>query len=159
MRLETDSARPPDPADSLNYGHTSDLVPLAVSTVGLCVLLGAGIMTAFLVLNRVMVQDLPLSPDARPDVYQPAATALLAGLLLTLLTPMVLAWALLAPITATYRRFGFAMVSGLGALLVSFSAVPANELFGLAGLAGLLFLLLLAALVLVRRVYRVRSAL
>jgi hypothetical protein len=106
-----------------------------------------------------MVQDLPITPTARPDVYQPAATMLLVGVMCTLIVPMVTAWGLLAPIDVSYRRFGFAMVSGLGALVVSILAVPANEFLGVRGLAGLLALSLVACLLLGKRVYTVRSTL
>ena len=136
-----------------------DLVPLAVSTIGLAIMLGTAIMTVFLLINRAMVKDLPLTPDARPDVYQPAATLLLVGVMCTLIIPMVTAWGLLGPIEVSYRRFGFAMVSGLGALVVSILAVPANELLGIRGLAALLGLSLLLCLYLGRRVWAHRSAL
>jgi hypothetical protein len=100
-----------------------------------------------------------LTPDARPDVYQPAATLLLVGVLCTLIIPMVTAWGLLGPIEVSYRRFGFSMVSGLGALVVSILAVPANEFLGIRGLAALLALSLVACLFLGRRVWVHRSAL
>jgi hypothetical protein len=106
-----------------------------------------------------MVKDLPLTPNARPDVYQPAATLLLVGVMCTLVIPMLTAWGLLGPITVAYRRFGFAMVSGLGALVVSILAVPANEFLGVRGLITLLALALIACLFLGRRVWAVRSAL
>ena len=138
---------------------TRDLVPLAVAVVGLAIMLGTAIMTAFLLLNRSMVEDLPVTPDARPDVYQPAATMLMVGVMCTLIVPMITAWGLLAPIEVTYRRFGFSMVSGLGALAVSILAVPANEFLGLQGLIALLALSLLACLLLTKRVLTVRSAL
>ena len=150
----TPSVPPP-----LNPGVTRDLVPLAVSTIGLAIMLGTAVMTVFLLLNRAMVKDLPLTPDARPDVYQPAATLLLVGVMCTIVIPMVTAWALLGPIEVSYRRFGFAMVSGLGALVVSILAVPANEFLGSRGLAALLALALLLCLYLGRRVYTHRSAL
>jgi hypothetical protein len=143
----------------LNPSIHRDLVPLAVSTIGLAVMLGTAIMTVFLLLNRSMVQDLPITPDARPDVYQPAATMLLVGVMGTLIIPMITAWWLLAPIEVSYRRFGFSMVSGLGALVVSILAVPANEFLGVRGLAGLLALSLVACLLLGNRVYTLRSAL
>lgn len=136
-----------------------DLVPLAVSTIGLAIMLGTAIMTVFLLVNRSMVQDLPVTPEARPDVYQPAATILLVGVMSTLIIPMITAWGLLAPIEVSYRRFGFAMVSGLGALMVSILAVPANEFMGIRGLVVMLALSLLACLLLGKRVYSVRSSL
>jgi hypothetical protein len=112
-----------------------------------------------LLFNRSLVEALPPTPDARPDVYQPAATLLMVGVMSTLIVPMVTAWGLLSPIEVTYRRFGFAMVSGLGALMLSILAVPANEFFGIRGLVGLLAVSLLACLLLARRVYALRSAL
>ena len=136
-----------------------DLVPLAVSTIGLAIMLGTAIMTVFLLFNRSMVKNLPITPDARPDVYQPAATMLLIGVICTLIVPMVTAWGLLAPVEVSYRRFGFAMVSGLGALVVSMLAVPANELLGSRGLVVLLVLALLACLLLGHRVRSRRAAL
>ena len=144
---------------SVNPSMERDLVPLAVSTIGLAIMLGTAIMTLFLLLNRSMVKALPVTPDARPDVYQPAATMLLVGVMCTLLIPMVTAWGLLGPIEVSYRRFGFAMVSGLGALVVSILAVPANELLGTNGLVGLLALALVTCLLLGRRVWAARSAL
>ena len=149
----------PSIPQSLNPSMQRDLVPLAVSTIGLAIMLGTAIMTVFLLFNRSMVQDLPLTPDARPDVYQPAATMLLVGVMCTLIIPMVTAWGLLAPVEVSYRRFGFAMVSGLGALVVSMLAVPANELLGSRGLSVLLALALVACLVLGKRVWVRRSAL
>lgn len=143
----------------LNPSITRDLVPLAVSTIGLAIMLGTAIMTVFLLFNRSMVKDLPVTPDARPDVYQPAATMLLVGVMCTLIIPMVTAWGLLGPVEVSYRRFGFAMVSGLGALVVSILAVPANEFLGIRGLGALLALALLACLFLGRRVWVQRSAL
>jgi hypothetical protein len=143
----------------LNPTVTRDLVPLALSTIGLAIMLGTAIMTVFLLLNRSMVHDLPVTPDARPDVMQPAATLLMAGVMATILAPMITAWSLLAPVEVTYRRFGFAMVSGLGALVVSILAVPANEFFGIRGLIALLGLSLVACLVLGRRVHLARAAL
>ena len=122
-------------------------------------MLGTAIMTVFLLVNRSMVQDLPVTPEARPDVYQPAATILLVGVMSTLIIPMITAWGLLAPIEVSYRRFGFAMVSGLGALMVSILAVPANEFMGIRGLVVMLALSLLACLLLGKRVYSVRSSL
>jgi hypothetical protein len=145
-----------NPVNPLNQ---RDLVPLAVSTISLAIMVGTAIMTVFLMLNRAMVKDLPLTPDARPDVYQPAATLLLVGVLCTLIIPMVTAWGLLGPIEVSYRRFGFSMVSGLGALVVSILAVPANEFLGIRGLAALLALSLVACLFLGRRVWVHRSAL
>jgi lysylphosphatidylglycerol synthetase-like protein (DUF2156 family) len=142
-----------------NSLNPRDLVPLAVSTIGLAIMLGTAIMTVFLLLNRSMVKDLPLTPDARPDAYQPAATMLLVGVLCTLVIPMVTAWGLLGPIEVSYRRFGFAMVSGLGALVVSILAVPANEFLGTTGLLALLALALITCLFLGRRVWVQRSAL
>ena len=150
---------PGNSLSALNPLTQRDLVPLAVSTMGLAIMVGTAIMTLFLLLNRSMVQDLPMTPDARPDVYQPAATMLMVGVMSTLIVPMVTAWALLAPIEVTYRRFGFSMVSGLGALAVSILAVPANEFLGLQGLIGLLAISLLACLLLAKRVLAVRSAL
>lgn len=149
----------PSIPQSLDPSMERDLVPLAVSTVGLAIMLGTVIMTVFLLLNRSMVQDLPVTPDARPDVNQPAATMLLVGVMCTLIVPMIIAWVLLAPIDAAYRRFGFSMVSGLGALVVSILAVPANEFLGIRGLAGLLALSLLACLLLGKRVHTLRSTL
>jgi hypothetical protein len=143
---------------SLAPEHPRDLVPLAVSTIGLAIMLGPAIMTVFLLLNRSMVQELPVTPDARPDVNQPAATLLLAGVLCTLIIPMVTAWSLLSPVDVSYRRFGFSMVSGLGAIVVSVLAVPANEFMGSRGLVALLVLSLLACLLLGRRVHAERSA-
>jgi hypothetical protein len=148
----------PSLPESLNPSMARDLVPLAVSTIGLAIMLGTAIMTLFLLLNRSMVQDLPVTPEARPDVYQPAATMLMLGVMSTLLVPMIVAWILLAPIAVTYRRFGFSMVSGLGALVVSILAVPANEFLGFQGLVLLLVLSLLACLLLGRRVYTARAA-
>jgi hypothetical protein len=149
---ETNSINPLTPVDR------RDLVPLAISAISLAIMLGTAIMTAFLLLNRAMVQPLPLDPAARPDVNQPAATLLLAGVLATLIIPMLTAWALLAPIEVSYRRFGFSMVSGLGAIVVSTLAVPANEFLGIRGLAGLLVVSLVSCLVLARKVRRERAA-
>ena len=149
----------PSIRQSVNPSMTPDLVPLAVSTIGLAIMLGTAIMTVFLLLNRSMVKDLPVTPDARPDAYQPAATMLLVGVLCTLVVPMLTAWGLLGPIQVSYRRFGFAMVSGLGALVVSILAVPANEFLGINGLFGLLALALVTCLILGRRVWAERSAL
>jgi hypothetical protein len=144
---------------SLNPSVQQDLVPLAVSTIALAIVVGNTLMTVFLLFNRSLVEALPPTPDARPDVYQPAATLLMVGVMSTLIVPMVTAWGLLSPIEVTYRRFGFAMVSGLGALMLSILAVPANEFFGIRGLVGLLAVSLLACLLLARRVYALRSAL
>lgn len=144
---------------SLNPSTPRDLVPLAVSTIGLAIMLGTAIMTVFLLLNRSMIHDLPVTADARPDINQPAANLLLVGVFCTLIVPMVMAWALLSPVDAAYRRFGFAMVSGLGALVMSILAVPANEFLGMRGLGGLLALSLIACLLLGRRVVAERSAL
>ena len=156
--MQKDTLNPPIP-DALNPAIQGDLVPLAVSTIGLAIMLGTAIMTVFLLFNRSMVQDLPVTPDARPDAYQPAATMLLVGVMCTLIIPMVTAWGLLRPIEVSYRRFGFAMVSGLGALVVSILAVPANEFLGIRGLVALLALALLSCLFLGKRVWTQRSAL
>ena len=144
---------------SLNPRVSRDLVPLAVASVGFAIMLGTAVMAVFLLLNRSLVLDLPISPTARPDVNQPAATLLLVGVMCTLVVPMVAAWLLLAPIDVTYRRFGFAMVSGFGALLVSVVSVPLNEWFGMSGLMGLLALSLIGALLLGRKARRERSIL
>jgi hypothetical protein len=148
-----------NPVTPISPLNERDLVPLAISTIGMAIMLGTAIMTVFLLLNRSMIRELPVTPEARPDVNQPAATMLMAGVLSTLIVPMITAWGLLSPIEATYRRFGFAMVSGLGAIVVSILAVPANEFLGTRGLAGLLVLSLVACLVLARRVFTERSAL
>jgi lysylphosphatidylglycerol synthetase-like protein (DUF2156 family) len=150
-----------NPVNSLNPVNPlnqRDLVPLAVSAIGFAIMLGTAIMTVFLLLNRSMVEKLPVTPDARPDVNQPAATLLLVGVLCTLIVPMLTAWGLLSPIEVTYRRFGFAMVSGLGAIVLSILAVPAHEFMGIRGLVALLVLSLVACLLLGRRVYAERSA-
>ena len=148
----------PSIPQSFNPSIHRDLVPLAVSTIGLAIMLGTAIMTVFLLLNRSMVQDLPVTPEARPDVYQPAATMLMVGVMATLVVPMIVAWILLAPIDVTYRRFGFSMVSGLGALVVSILAVPANEYLGIQGLVVLLVVSLLACLWFGKRVHTARAA-
>jgi hypothetical protein len=148
-----------NPVNPVNPLNPRDLVPLAVSTIGMAIMLGTAIMTAFLLLNRSMVRELPVTADARPDVNQPAATLLMAGVMSTLIVPMIAAWGLLSPIDANYRRFGFSMVSGLGAIVVSILAVPAYEWLGNRGLIGLLVLSLLACLLLARRVFTERSAL
>jgi hypothetical protein len=155
--------RPSDPPtlgpSGPTLGPASDLVPLAFSTIGFAVMLGTAIMAAFLLINRSLVQDLPLDPEARPDVNQAAASVLLVGALCTLFIPMLTAWILLNPVDALYRRFGFAMVSGFGAIVVSLVSVPLNEYFGQAGLTGLLALSLIGCLVLGRKVIRERAAL
>lgn len=150
--------RETQPIGPLNPVNQRDLVPLAISAIGLAIMLGTALMTAFLLLNRAMVQTLPLDPAARPDVNQPAATILLIGVLATLIIPMVTAWALLSPIEVSYRRFGFSMVSGLGAIVVSTLAVPANEFLGIRGLAGLLAVALVSCLLLARKVRSERAA-
>ncbi len=148
------------PADSSSSGdsvNSQDLVPLAVSTIGLAIMLGTAIMAVFLLFNRSMVETLPVTPSAQPDVNQPAATMLMVGVMATLLVPMLTAWGLLAPITVLYRRFGFAMVSGLGALGVSLVAVPAYEIMGIRGLWGLLAASSLAGLMFALKVRAQRS--
>jgi hypothetical protein len=154
LHTENRSLHPSSP-QSVNQ---KDLVPLAFSTIGFAVLLGTAIMTACLLVNRVLVQDLPAVAAVRPDVNQPAATVLLAGALATLIAPMLTAWMLLSPVDVTYRRFGFSMVSGFGAIVVSLVSVPVNEFLGMAGLAGLLVLSLLLMLLLGRKVSRERAA-
>lgn len=137
---------------------SKDYVPLAVSTVGFSVLLGTAIMTTALVLNRLLVQDLPATANAIPDPNQPAANVVLVGALATLFVPTIVGYSLLAPIGYAYRRFGLAMVGGFGSILLSFLGVPVNEMLGLNGLIGLLVLSLLLAAVLFRSVRRHRSA-
>jgi len=149
----------PSTPQSLDPSIPRDLVPLAVSSIGFCVLLGTAIMTGCLLLNRFLVQDLPASPGARPDVNQPAATVLMIGAASTLIVPALTAWLLLSPVEVTYRRFGFAMVSGFGAIVVSLVSVPINEFLGLGGLAGLLVVSRLACLLLGARIRRERAAL
>jgi hypothetical protein len=134
-----------------------DYVPLAVSTVGFSVLLGSAIMTSALILNRLLVQDLPPTANAIPDPNQPAANVLLAGALLTLFVPTLAAYNLLAPIGYAYRRFGLAMVGGFGSILLSFLGVPVNEMLGLNGLIGFLVLSLLLGALLFRSVLRHRA--
>lgn len=131
-----------------------DLIPLAFSTVGFSVLLGTAIMTVFLLINRAMVQD--ISPNATPDVNQPAANVLLVGALATLVVPALTTWVLLSPVDSSYRRGGLSMVSGFGAIMVSLVSVPLNEFGGQRGLAGLLGVSLLLALLVSRKVVRER---
>ena len=138
---------PPPPPDS-----EPDFIPLAFRAVGFSVLLGTAIMSGFLVANRLLVRDMPA--NATPSLDQPAALMLIFGVLLTMTIPAVAAWTILAPLGSAYRRGGLAMVSALGALLVSLASVPVNEMLGLRGLAGFLLLALLGAIVMWRRVAR-----
>jgi hypothetical protein len=133
-----------------------DPIPLAISSVGFSVLLGTALMSSFLIINRVMVRDLP--SNGTPDVNQPAANLLLIGAFCTLILPALATWNLLSPIDSSYRRGGLAMVSGFGAILVSLVSIPLNEAGGMAGLAGLLAGSLILALLVSRKVLRERRA-
>ena len=154
-RLSAEGFNPPVP-QSTNLPIVRDFVPLAFSTVGFSILLGTAIMSGFLLINRALVQDLPQS--ATPDVNQPAAVALFAGSLCTLIVPALVAWALLSPVDSAYRRGGLSMVAGFGAILVSLASIPLNEFFGMGGLVGLLATSLAGCTLLGRKVMRERAA-
>lgn len=113
-----------------------DRITLAFRTLGFTLLLGAAVMTGFLLANRLMIHD--LGPGGTPDVNQPAALMLVLGVTFTLMVPATLAWGLLAPLESAFRRGGLAMVSGLGSLALSMLAIPANQFFGIAGLVVML---------------------
>lgn len=139
-------AHPPLPAPP-------DFVPLAFAGTGFGVVLGAAVMTGFLLANRAMIHPVPAG-STTPDLAQPAALALFVAPLVTLLVPGVVTWNLLGPIPSTFRRGGLAMVAAFGGLLLSIANVPVNQFAGVPGMAVFLALCLLGLLLLGRRLRR-----
>ncbi len=130
-----------------------DFVPLAFAGTAFGVVLGAVIMTAFLLVNRALIHPAPAG-STTPDLNQPAAVALFIAPLVTLLIPAVVTWNLLGAIPSTFRRGGLSMVGAFGGLLLSFANVPLNQFGGIRGMIGFLVFLLALLLLLGRRLHR-----
>ncbi len=92
----------------------------------------------------------PLAPTPADDI----ATIILLGWTGGALLGGFAAFALMAPLTSSYRRGGLAMVAGFATLLVSFVTAPVDSFFGRWGLLGLAAVAAVAMVGLLRRLRR-----
>jgi hypothetical protein len=132
-----------------------DYVPLAFNGMAFGILVGTGVISAFLWAVRSLQAGAP--PSDTPDLSSPAAILLLIGTPVGMLAAAVLTWRALAPVGSTYRQGGLAMVSAFATLVVSLLAAPLDMAFGRVGLLGLLGACGLLAWLFWRRVERARD--
>jgi len=81
---------------------------------------------------RTLLANAP--PSDRPVVTGPAFPLLIGGVITAMLVAAGLAWWRLAPLTATWRRGVFAMISALGTVVAALAATPVHYFYGQAGL-------------------------
>jgi hypothetical protein len=132
-----------------------DYVPLAFNGMAFGILVGTGVISAFLWAVRSLQAGAP--PSDTPDLSSPAAILLLIGTPVGMLAAAVLTWRALGPVGSTYRQGGLAMVSAFATLVVSLLAAPLDMAFGRVGLLGLLAACGLLAWLFWRRVERARD--
>jgi hypothetical protein len=130
--------------------------PAAPEHVGLALrAMATGALAGLGAVSTVMwlVRTLQLSGAAprAPDPSDMIATLVLFGWLGGAVLGAATAWSLMAPMTSTYRRGGFAMVAGFGTLLLAFVTAPIDSFFGRWGLLGVAAVAALLILSLLRR--------
>jgi hypothetical protein len=81
---------------------------------------------------RALVDQAPASD--RPVVTGPAFWLLVGGTMAAMLLAAALAWWRLAPLSATWRRGAFSMISGLGTVTAAIAATPIQQFYGRRGL-------------------------
>lgn len=129
------------------------------------VLVGTAIVTAAVLVVRLIQQGTPPETLTSPAATAPSQAALrssagvilLTGLLAGLAGAAVTAWIALAPLESWFRRGGLAMVSAFGTVVVMLLLVPVDQSFGPVGLGVTAALLLVAAALLGRRFRRARG--
>ncbi|MBA2627512.1 MAG: hypothetical protein H0U85_05830 [Gemmatimonadales bacterium] len=136
---------------------TPDPLGLVAASVPLAILVGLLVVTAT-VFVVTTVRDTNVTAAAPASVASSAAFYVLVGgtfgaALLACLT----AWISLSPITNTYRRGMFSVVSAFATVVVMLVAMPIHAAFGRAGLAVLGATCLTGIMLLARRVRRIRA--
>ena len=119
-------------------------------TAGLFV--GTGVTATALYVARGLqasqpVPAVPVTTGLVPDLI---LTGWLGGAGLAALC----AWALMAPISSSYRRGAFAMVAAFATLVLALVTMPADALFGKAGLLAISVVGLAGGLLLSRRAWK-----
>lgn len=84
---------------------------------------------------RTLLADAPASEQA--VVNGPAFFLLVGGTFGAVALAACLGWWVLAPLTSTWRRGVFAMVSGFGTVVAALAAAPVHHAWGRPGLAFL----------------------
>lgn len=101
---------------------------------------------------RTILADAPASEQA--VVNGPAFFVLIGGTFGAVALAAALGWWVLAPLTSTWRRGVFAMISGFGTVVAALAAAPVHQAWGRAGLATLATVAILVALPLLVSVRR-----
>lgn len=73
----------------------------------------------------------------RPVTTGPAFYVLMFGTLAAVALAVAIAWRMLAPLSSSWRRGVFAMISGFGTIVAALGAAPIHHTWGRTGLAML----------------------
>jgi hypothetical protein len=104
----------------------------ALRCLGLSVAAGTTLMAGVLWGVRTLLLDAPASDV--PILAGAPANLLLAGVLIGVVTPGILAWTLLAPLPSWYRRGGLAVAASFGTVLSMLLLTVVHHLLGRQGL-------------------------
>jgi hypothetical protein len=97
----------------------------------------AGTSSVALVLRGVRLLIASAAPTDQAVVTGPAFPLLVGGVVASTLVAAGLTWWRLAPLTATWRRGVFAMISALGTIVGALAATPIHYHFGEKGLLAM----------------------
>ena len=127
---------------------------LGVTATGFGALMGTAVIAGALWGVRTMQLGAPPTASMRPDPSSPWVNLLAFGTVGGLVVAAAATWALLAPVTSAFRRFGLAMASVFLTVIASSATMPIDMRLGRSGLLGVLAACALAALALSRRLGR-----
>ncbi|MEO8227297.1 MAG: hypothetical protein ABI637_07680 [Gemmatimonadota bacterium] len=137
---------------------TPDPLGLVAAAVPLGILVGLLLVTAT-VLVVTLLRDVAIAaPAPAADLRSsPAFYVLVGGTFASAFFAATAVWFSLAPITNTYRRAMFSLVSAFATIVVMLVAAPVHAAFGRPGLIGLALVCVAGITLLARRVFRIRA--